>query len=69
MTPTSSFTSCLLGITESNHLYYSAFYSVDRTPQILWQWHPDPDPNVEFATPVCYKYTWVLNKVIHHVYF
>jgi hypothetical protein len=31
MTPTSSFTSCLLGITESNHLYYSTLYSDVQT--------------------------------------
>ena len=39
MTPTSSFTSCLLGITDTNHLHYSAFYSGVRTLQILRQWH------------------------------
>jgi hypothetical protein len=40
MTPTSSFTACLLGITEDNHLHYYVFYSGVQIPQSLYFWHP-----------------------------
>jgi hypothetical protein len=67
MTLTSSFTACLLVFTEFNHLYYSAFYYVVQTPQILYFWHPHISRNL---TPTWYTWpTQVLVTVWSNYFF